>query len=262
MYSLGKAHLVATDTARHQVYRRLGKQLGSQHTARALINLGGGPALHDPAFVHESGGAAQRQRLVGLGGGVHGNAMTRRKQFAQFLAQAFAQLVVEVHQRLIEEDQRSILDQCPGHRRALLLAAGKLQRQALQVGFDAQHLGSFLHPPADLVLGHARLAQRRSDVFEHAQCRVIDELLIHHRHIALAYRHTGDVLAIHQHPALVRAVEPRHQAHQAGLAGEGAAQQHVERTGLETQRSLDDPGLVIDAAADLLQHQGHGVAFL
>lgn len=235
VHGLGQAYLVTRDTARHQVDRRLGKQLGSQHAAGSLIDLGGGPALHDTAFVHKGGGAAQRQRLVGLGGGVHSNAMARREQLAQLLAQAFAQLVVEVDQWLVEEDQRGILDQCPGHRRALLLATGELQWQALQVGFDAQHLGSFLHPPPDLVLGHARLAQRRGDVFVHAQGRVIDELLIHHRHIALAHRHTGDVLAIHQHPPSVRTVQPGHQAHQAGLAGQGAPQQHIERAGLETQ---------------------------
>ncbi|MNS71529.1 hypothetical protein D3C72_1049010 [compost metagenome] len=110
--------------------------------------------------MHQGGGAAQSQRLVGLGGGIHGNAVACREQFAQFLAQALAQFVVEVDQWLVEQNQRGILDQRPGHCRALLLATGQLQRQALQVGFDAQHLGGFLHPSANLGLGHACLAQR------------------------------------------------------------------------------------------------------
>ncbi|MNT76961.1 hypothetical protein D3C72_2160260 [compost metagenome] len=62
--------------------------------------------------------------------------MARRKQLAHLLTQFFTQLVIQVYQGLVEQDQFCILDQSPGHRRALLLPPGQLQRQALQKGLN------------------------------------------------------------------------------------------------------------------------------
>ena len=59
-------------------------------------------------------------------------ALARLEQLAHFLAQLLTQLVIEVDQRFVEQDQRGVLDQRPRHGRALLLAAGQLQRIARQ----------------------------------------------------------------------------------------------------------------------------------
>jgi hypothetical protein len=73
----GETHFIAADPPRHQVDRRFGKQLGRQHRLRLVIDLGGLAALDHPAFVEDGGGAAQRQCLVGLGGGIEGDGVPR-----------------------------------------------------------------------------------------------------------------------------------------------------------------------------------------
>ncbi|MNQ47449.1 hypothetical protein D3C85_612930 [compost metagenome] len=136
--------------------------------------------------------------------------MARLEQLAHFLAQLFAQFVVEVDQRLIEQDQLGILDQRAGHSGALLLTAGQLQRIALQKLLDAQHLRGFLHFAVDDLFRHTGLTQRRGDVFEHGHRRVVDELLIDHRHVAQTHRTLGNVDAVHQDSAAVRFVQTGH----------------------------------------------------
>ena len=86
--------------------------------------------------------------------------MAGQEQFAHFEAQFFAQLVVEVDQGFVEQDQLGILDQRPGHGRALLLTTGQFQWMALEERLDAQHARGLQHPLFDLLAGHAGLAQR------------------------------------------------------------------------------------------------------
>lgn len=255
VHEVGEAHFIATDAPGHQVDRRLGKQLGRQHGLRLVIDLGGLAALDHPALVENRGGTAQGQGFVGFGGGVDGDGVTRLEQLAHFLAQFFAQFVVQVHQGLIEQNQLGILDQRPGHGGALLLAAGEFQGVTLEEFLDAQHFRGFEDFALDLLGRDSGLAQRRGDVLEHGHGRVVDELLIDHRHIAQAHRLLGDVHAIHQDAPAVRLVQAGHQAHQAGLAGERAAQQYIEGTGFETQVGVVDPGLAFDNASDVLQGQ-------
>ncbi|MNF81897.1 hypothetical protein D3C84_641880 [compost metagenome] len=50
-------------------------------------------------------------------------------------------------------------------------------------------------------------------------------------------------------------VEPGHQPHQAGLAGQCAPQQDIEGSGLETEVGVIDPDLTLDGTADVLQRE-------
>ncbi|MNE69536.1 hypothetical protein D3C80_1652660 [compost metagenome] len=84
--------------------------------------------------------------------------MARLEQLAHFLAQLFAQLVVEVDQRFVEQDQLRVLDQRPGHGRALLLTTGEFEGMTLEELLDAQHLRGFQHFALDLFVGHPGLS--------------------------------------------------------------------------------------------------------
>ncbi|MNI08081.1 hypothetical protein D3C73_611050 [compost metagenome] len=196
---------------------------------------------------------AQGQGFVGFGGGVDRDSVARLEQLAHFLAQFFAQLVVEVDQRLVEQDQFGVLDQRAGHGRALLLTTGKFEGIALEEFLDAQHLRGFQHFALDQLIGHTGLAQRRGDVLEDGHGRVIDELLIDHRHVAQAHRALRDIDAIHQDAAAVGLVQPGHQTHETGFAGQRAPEQNVEGSGFETEARIVNPGLALDGAADMLQ---------
>ncbi len=212
--------------------------------------------------MQNGGGATQRQRFIGLGSGIDCDGMAGCKQLAHFLTQLFTQLVIKVDQRLVEQDQLGVLDQRPGHSGALLLPTGQLEGVALQEFFDAQHLRRFLHTAVDNILGQTGLTQRRGNVFKHRHAWVIDELLINHRDVAQTNRSICNIDPVHQHPPAVRLVQPGHQAHQAGFAGQGSPQQNVERSWLKAQGSVVDPDLTIDRATDVLQRERHGVPFV
>jgi hypothetical protein len=62
------------------------------------------------------------------------------------MREILAQLVVEVGERLVEQNEISALDQRAGDRGALLLAAGELQRRAIQIRRERQQLRRLAHP--------------------------------------------------------------------------------------------------------------------
>ncbi len=137
MHEVGETHFVAADAPWHQVDRRLGEQLSGEDSLRLVVDLGGLAALDYPPLMKNGGGATQGQGLVGLGGGIYRDGVARLEQFTHFLTQLFAQFVVQVDQRLIEQNQFSVFHQGAGHGGALLLATGQFQGVALQEFLDA-----------------------------------------------------------------------------------------------------------------------------
>ncbi len=180
--------------------------------------------------------AAQLQRFQRFGGGIHDGSLAVREQLGQFLAQFLAQLVVEVDQRLIQQQQLGFLDQRARQRRTLLLAAGQFGRGTLQIRSDVQAVGHAHHAGADLCLRYALDAQRRGDVLIDGKGWIIDKLLVHHRQIAMPHRDAGHVAAIGDDAPGARFVQARHHAHQRRLAGLGGTEQDVDRAWNEGQR--------------------------
>ena len=78
--------------------------------------------------------AAQKQRFVRFGRRVDEDRAGRREYLREFLPQFLAQLVVEVGQWLVEQDQRRVLNDGASQRRALLLAAGQIERGTVEIG--------------------------------------------------------------------------------------------------------------------------------
>jgi hypothetical protein len=172
------------------------------------IDLRGVAGLQDLAFPHADGAAAEQQRFRRLGGGIDEDRAGGLEDARQFGAQFLAQLVVEIGERLVQQHQIGALDQRARDRGALLLAAGQLQRRALQIRLERSSFGRFLHPLFDLGARLALHAQRRGDVLVDRERGIVDELLIDHRHRALRTSSAGDVLAVDQHAAGGRLVEP------------------------------------------------------
>ena len=114
-------------------------------------------------------------------------------------------------------------------RGALLLAAGQLQRRAVEIRLQLQQLRRLPNAPFDLSARLALHPQRRSDVFIDGERRIIDELLVDHRHRALPHVEAGDVLAVDEHAAGRRLVEASQQPHDRCLARKRRPQQHTER---------------------------------
>ena len=88
----------------------------------------------------------------------------------------------------------------------------------VEIRLELQKPCGFLHALFDLGARLALHPQRRGDVLEDRQRRIIDELLIDHRDRALPYVGAGDVLAVDEHAARGGFVEAGEQAHDRGLA--------------------------------------------
>jgi hypothetical protein len=168
-----------------------------------------------------------------------------------------AKLEVEVGERLIEQHEVRILDEGARQRSALLLPAGQLRGAALQHRLKTQELGRLVYALRDLAAAHAGDAQRRGDVLEHRQVRIVDELLVDHGHIALAHRNTGDVAAVEPDFSGGGALKAGHQLHEGCLAGERGAQQDVEAA-VELQARVVDMRLGADALDHVPEFKGHG----
>jgi hypothetical protein len=149
--------------------------------------------------------------------------MAVREQTRQLVAQFLAQLVIEVGERLIQQDEVGILHERAGDRRALLLSARQLRGLALQHRCQAQQLGDRLDAALDLVVADSADPQRRRDVLIDREVWVVDELLIDHGDVALLHLRPGHVLAAEPDLASARFVEPGHQLHERRLAGQRGA---------------------------------------
>ena len=77
-------------------------------------------------------------------------ALRPAKSLRQFVAQFLAQLVVEIGERLVEEDEVAVLDDGAGDGGALLLAAGEFGGLAVQHRCQAQKFGRTADPLLDL----------------------------------------------------------------------------------------------------------------
>ncbi len=230
--------------------RRIGENPGAHQIGRTAVDDRRRPELGDAAFKEGCGVAAEQQRLGGFGRGVDDDALAAGKQPRQLFAHFLAQLVVEIGQRLVEQDEVAVLHDGASDRCALLLPAGKLARPAPQHRRQAQQVGNLAHAPVDVAGFHPGDAQRRGDVVVDGEVRVVDELLIHHGHVALLHRNTGYIGAAKMDRAGGRLLDAGHELHQRRLAGERGAEEDVERPLFEPQIGL----VYVDVGADALAH--------
>ena len=101
---------------------------------RPLVDLDGRADLLDPAVVHHRDPVAHRQRLLLVVGDVDEGDADLALDPLQLELQALAQLQVEGAERLVEEQHLRQVDQRPGERDPLLLAAGELRGAAVRLG--------------------------------------------------------------------------------------------------------------------------------
>ncbi len=238
-----------------QVHRRVAERARHPQRSRSAEHLGGRPVLQQFTGVEHCAVPAEQQRLAGLGGGVDHGGVPAGEQLGQFVAQLLAQLVVEVDQGLVQQHQRRPLGQRPRQRHPLLLAAGQFGRQAREERLDVKPLRQ--RPDAGVSVGRTGQAQRRGNVVVHRHRRVVDELLIDHRDVALADRHPGHVAAVDDDPALAGRIEPGHQAHHRGLARLRRPQQHSHLAGYRGEVERVQPRLCADPLDDVLELQFH-----
>ena len=203
---------------------------------------------------------AEQQCLGRFGGGVDHRAAAVLEQSRKFAPELFAQLVIEVRQRLVQQDEVRILDQRAGQRDTLLLASRKFMGPTIQHAGEPQNLRHPSDAAGDLGARQAGHAERRGDVVEHRKILIVDELLVDHGDVALLDRHGGDVAAIQPNLARGRPLQPGHQLNQRGFARQRGAQQDVEAVTLERDAGLVNVNLGADALDDVSELDRHAGA--
>jgi hypothetical protein len=79
--------------------------------------------LEQAPLIDHRRAAAEQERFLGLGRGVHDSGPTAAEHLPHLLAHIFAQLVIQVRKRLVQEQEPRILGERPRQRDALLLSA-------------------------------------------------------------------------------------------------------------------------------------------
>ena len=211
-------------------------ELGDPARLRRLVELARGRDLLEPAGIHHADPARHRHRLFLVVGDDDEGHAEAALQLHQFELRAFAQLLVERGQRLVEQQHLRPPRQRARQRHALPLAAGQLIGLALlqPVELDQRHhLGD---AGVDLRARHAGALQAERDVVAHGEMRKQRVVLEHHVDRPLVRRHLRDVLAVEQDAALIRRLEAGQHAQQRGLAAAARAQQREELAGADVER--------------------------
>ena len=130
---------MAGDEIRRQDVRRA-DEIGDEARIRLLVDLLGRADLHDLAVVEDGDAVGHGQRLALIVGDEDEGDAERFLQRLQLFLHVFAQLQVERAERFVEQQDFRPVDERPGERDALALAAGKLARPARAVTRQLDHL--------------------------------------------------------------------------------------------------------------------------
>ena len=154
-------------------------------------------------------------------------------------------LGVEVAGRLVGQQQRRVVDERARHRDALLLAAGELVGEVVQLRREPGQAQDVRHLLADLAAGAARHLQGVGDVVVHRAVGQQLEVLEDHADVAavvrdLLARHLAEVVPRHRDRAERRLGLLDQQPHQRRLARAGRADDEHELAGLDRERDVLD----------------------
>jgi hypothetical protein len=223
-----------------------------------LVEVARGAFLRDPGVRHHDDAVGDGERLLLIVGHIGHGQVEVLLQFADFLADAAAQLGVEIGERLVEEQHLRLQHQRTGDRDALLLAARELGRVAVLEALEADQRQLLQRHLLRLLLAEALHRRAIGGVVEHAHMREQRVGLEHHRDVAIGGRELGDVLAADQDLALAGDLEPGNHAQGRGLAAAGRAEQGDERAGLDGEVDVVDRRHRAVAHGDVAEFDGCG----
>ncbi len=191
------AAIGALHAAVKKIHPRAAEERGDEAIAGPLVERLRIGHLLQAAVAQDRDPLAQGHRLAGVVRDVDHRQAEPLVQAADLLAQLAAEGCIEARQRLIEQEQLGAADDRPAQRHALLLAAGKLARPAIQQLGNAQRGGGLFHARTNLALRGPSQFQSEAQVAADRQVRIKRALLKDHGHVAVPRRQpfgrtTGD----------------------------------------------------------------------
>ena len=161
---------------------------------------------------------------------------------------------------LVRDDDPRVVDEGPGDRRPLLLAARELVRQLLRLPGQPDERDDALHRRPDLAPRRTGDLERERDVLVHGLARQQLEVLEHDPDLAPDLRHLaatdpGEVEAVDHHVAACRELIADEQLHQRRLArARRADEEHEVALGDDEIDVLEGLVAVRIALRDVVQH--------
>ncbi len=183
-----------------------------------LVDLGRAADLLDPPGVEHGDAVAHRQRLALVVGDVDEGDADLALDRLELDLHLLAQLEVERAERLVEQQHARPVDQRPGERHALALAARELRRPALPEAAERHHRQHLLGPAPALFLRHAADHQSIGDVVRHVHVGKQGIVLEHGVDVALIGRDAGHRTVVDADLAGRWLLEPGDQPEAGGLA--------------------------------------------
>ena len=182
------------------------------------------------------------------------------EDIANLMAEAAAQLAIQVGEGLIEQQQLRLRSQSPGQGHALLLAAGQFMRVALAQVAELDQLQQLLGDAFAVSL----LADTEADVLRHAQVGEQGVILKYHANPAFLRGQgkagLGDDLIGQLDLTFQYRLETGDGAQGGGLAAARGAKQAANIAGIEVQIEVLHHAMVIEAATEVAQVQQQGLA--
>jgi len=202
-----------------------------------LVKLPRRRDLVETASIHHADPPRDRHRLFLVVSDDDEGHAEPPLQLHQFELRAFAQLLVERGQRLVEQQNPRAARQRARQRHALLLTAGELIGLALLEAFELDQRHHLGHAGIDLRTRHARALQPECDVVPHVEMGKQRVVLKHHVDRTLVRQDLRDVLAVQQDAPLIRRLESGKHPQQRGLAATTGAEQREKLAGLMSSDS-------------------------
>ena len=247
---LGGEEIVFADEARDE-------QIG-----RPVVERARRAALLDAALVEDGDPVGHGQRFALVMGDVEHRHPQLAMNAADLVLQLFAQRFVERPQRLVHQHRLRLEHQRPGHRDALLLAAGQLRRAAMAEAFQPHHRQRLLDPRLDFGPPHAAHLEREGEVLRHAHMGEESVVLEHHAQPALVRRTARNVLALQQDRSGRGRLEPgqHHQRRRLAAARRPQQGQELARRDIEVEVAHGGRDAPVIGLADALEaHERRGV---
>ena len=151
--------------------------------------------LHDPALVHHDDPVGQRQRLVLIMRHVNGCRADLIVDAADFGAHLKPQLGIEIGQRLVHQHDRRPDDDGAGNRHALLLSAGQLPWQLVDLAFEPDQRQGLFDALVGLAAANTLHGQPEADIAPYTHVREQRIALEHHAETAFFRLELVDTVA-------------------------------------------------------------------
>ncbi len=218
-----------------------GTEEGGDETRRGLrIQVVRMPDFEQAAVIHDPDGVGQREGLFLVVRHQHGGDAELALHRADGAAKLFADLRVQRAERLIEQQHLGLVRQRARHGHALLLAAGKLARQAFVHVLERHELEQLLAPGAPIGRLHAPHAQCEFDVVRHGHVAEQRVILENQPHATIACPYVGHVAPMQRNAAVIDAGQPRDGPQQGTLAAspKGPAGRRIRPSSISMETSL------------------------